>query len=79
MNEQKLKHTFADALGVPLNEVTDELTYQSIKQWDSVAHMALVAAIESSFNVMLNTDDVLELSSVAKAREILAKHEISFS
>ena len=78
MNEIKLKQTFADSIGIPLDQVTDALTYQSISQWDSVAHMALVAAIEGTFNVMLDTDDIIALSSVAKAKEILARHKIDF-
>ena len=40
--------------------------------------MALVAAIEGTFNVMLDTDDIIALSSVAKAKEILARHKIDF-
>ena len=40
--------------------------------------MALVAAIEGEFNLMLDTDDILALSSVAKAREILARYGVSF-
>lgn len=78
MNELKLKQTFADSLGLPIEQVTDELTYQSIKQWDSVAHMSLVASLEGAFDVMLDTDDIIALSSLIKAREILSKHSISF-
>jgi len=79
MTELLLKKVFAEALLIPEGQVTDDLTYQSVKQWDSVAHMALVAAIEGTFNIMLDTDEVLGLSSVAKAREILTKHHITLS
>lgn len=78
MNEVKLRNAFASALGIPPDKVVDDLTYQSIKQWDSIAHMALVAALETEFNVMLDTDQILALSTVAAARDILKKHNVAF-
>jgi hypothetical protein len=40
--------------------------------------MALMNEIESMFDLMLDTDDILELSSVAKARAILVKYGVAF-
>ncbi|MFE5278869.1 hypothetical protein [Bacillus cereus] len=40
--------------------------------------MALVAEIDDQFDIMLDTDDVLDLSSFAKAKEILQKYDIRF-
>jgi acyl carrier protein len=76
MNEEKLIKCFIEALNIKSDQVVDSLKYQSIKAWDSVGHMALVAALEGEFNVMLDTDEILALSSVAIAREILRKHGV---
>ncbi|MEK4146250.1 acyl carrier protein [Robertmurraya sp. FSL W8-0741] len=78
MNQQKLKSIFAEALGIEESQVTDTLAYNTIPEWDSVAHMALVAEIDDQFDIMLDTDDVLDLSSFAKAKEILQKYDIRF-
>ncbi|QPA30707.1 acyl carrier protein [Thermaerobacillus caldiproteolyticus] len=78
MNEQKLKSIFSEVLGIDEESVTDELTYNSIPEWDSVAHMALVAEIDDQFDIMLDTEDVLDMSSFAKAKEILKKYGIEF-
>jgi acyl carrier protein len=72
----RLYESFAKGLGIPVEEVSDALTYNSIPQWDSVAHMNLVAELELAFDVMLDTDDIIDMSSVAKAREILAKYGV---
>jgi acyl carrier protein len=72
----KLAAAFADALQIEPSRVKDELAYNSIKEWDSVAHMQLVAALEDAFEVMLDTDDIIAMSSVAKAKEILAKYDV---
>lgn len=78
MNEQKLKQIFAEALQIDISLVVDDLQYNSIAEWDSIAHMTLIAEIDNAFDTMLDTDDVLDMSSFAKAKEILTKYDIQF-
>lgn len=78
MSQATLIQCFAESLGIPAGQVTDELQYNTIPQWDSVAHMTLIAALEDAFDIMLDTDDIIDMSSVAKAKEILARYEVSF-
>lgn len=72
----KLVECFVQTFAIERNQVTPKLAYQSIPQWDSVGHMALVAEIENTFNVTLDTDDIIGMSDVAKAVEILNKHGV---
>lgn len=78
MNESKLRAIFAEVLGIEEAQVTDDLTYNTIPEWDSVAHMALITEIDDQFDTMLDTDDVLDMSTFAKAKEILAKYDVTF-
>lgn len=78
MNEQKLREIFAESLGIDEEKVTDNLQYNSIEEWDSIAHMALIAAIDDGFDIMMDTEDVIDLSSFAKAKEILVKYGVEF-
>ncbi|UXB40719.1 acyl carrier protein [Stenotrophomonas maltophilia] len=73
-NEDQVVAVFARVLGIDASQVTDELRYNTIPQWDSIAHMSVVAALEEAFNVMIDMDEVIDMSSVGKAREILRKH-----
>ncbi|AUV18329.1 acyl carrier protein [Aeromonas enteropelogenes] len=73
----QLEQIFSDALGIELEQVSDALSYQGIPQWDSVAHMGLIAQLEDHYGVLLDTDDIIDMSSVAKAREILAKYGVA--
>jgi acyl carrier protein len=77
-NTEKLNKAFSTALNINLASVSDGLAYQSIPEWDSISHMVLVSELEETFNVSLDTDDVIDLSSLLKAKEILAKHSITF-
>ncbi len=76
-NLDKLKKAFSEALELELDVINDELSYGS-ESWDSVAHLALVASIEMEFDIMLSSDDVIDMSSFKKAKEILNKYDISF-
>lgn len=78
MNVQKLRTIFAESLGIPEDQVNDNLQYNSIEEWDSIAHMALIAAIDDGFDIMMDTEDVIDLSSFAKAKEILTKYGVEF-
>jgi acyl carrier protein len=78
MNANKLRECFSRSLGIPQERVTDDLAYNTLKEWDSVGHMALVVELEGAFDVMFDTDDILGMSTVAKAREILTRYGVSF-
>ena len=77
-NSEKLYNSFAKALNIDRSIVNEDLKYQSIKEWDSISHMMLISVIEEDFGISLDTDDVIDMSSVRKAKEIMAKHNISF-
>jgi len=77
-NNDKLIHAFSDALGIDAGLVKDSLRYQSIPEWDSISHMVLISRIEEAFDVSIDTDDVIDMSSVAKAKEILNKYKVAF-
>ncbi|MCL5029593.1 MAG: acyl carrier protein [Bacteroidetes bacterium] len=76
-NLKKLIKAFSEALEIPSEKITDELSYGN-ETWDSIAHLSLVASIETEFDIMLNSDDVIDMSSFKKAKEILKKYDINF-
>ncbi len=77
-NNEKLVNAFSEALGIDTSLVVDSLAYQGIPEWDSISHMILISQLEDDFNVSIDTDDVIDMSSVLKAKEILTKHNIAF-
>lgn len=76
-NLEKLTKIFSETFEIS-EEKTKGLQYQGIEQWDSVGHMTLIAAIEDEFNIQLDTDDIIDMSSFEKAIEILTKYNIEF-
>jgi acyl carrier protein len=78
-NIDRLREAFRTALGLPTDYPVDELEYRGIEQWDSLAHMALIAEIEDAFDVMIDTDEVIDMSSFGKAVEMLGKHDVDLT
>ena len=76
-NEAKLQAAFRDALELAPDHDVTALAFRTIRAWDSVGHMQLIAAIEAAFDLMLDADDVLALTSYATAREIVARHGVA--
>ncbi|MBO2452177.1 acyl carrier protein [Actinomadura barringtoniae] len=74
IDDDRLRKVFRSALSLPDDFPVDSLEYRGIDKWDSLAHMSLVAALEDEFDVMIDTDDVIDMSSFGKARELLEKH-----
>jgi len=72
-----LKQVVATVLMIPLDSVKEDLEYNSIPEWDSVAHMALVAELEETYGIMLDTDDIVGMSSIGKIRETLKKYDVT--
>ena len=77
-NLEKLKESFAKSLNIKSEIINDDFKYGS-NGWDSIAHMVLVADIESEFDLMIDTEDVIDMSSFAKAKEIIAKYGVDIN
>lgn len=69
-NLEKYNNVFMENLQITEDKLAG-LTYQSVELWDSVGHMTLVAALEDAFDIMMETDDIIDLSSYEKGIEIL--------
>jgi acyl carrier protein len=77
-NLEKYKNAFCEVFQIEDPKLIG-LSYQAIPTWDSVGHMSLVAALEQEFDIMMETDDIIDLSSFEKGMEILSKnYEIVF-
>jgi len=77
-SQEKYIQAFVDTIGISA-EQTSGLQYQAIPAWDSVGHMGLIAALEGAFDIMMEMDDIIDLSSFEKGKEILSqKYSVEF-
>ena len=77
-NLEKYTQAFVDTFGVDAQDAP-ALKYQSIREWDSVGHMSLMAVLEEVFEIMMDADDIIDFSSFEKGKEILQeKYDVEF-
>jgi acyl carrier protein len=73
----RLSELVAEILRLPPDAVTDSLTIAETENWDSLAHIELVAALESEFSVELSADDIVEMITYAKIRSVLGSKGVA--
>ncbi|MBR5648296.1 acyl carrier protein [Pseudobutyrivibrio sp.] len=73
-NLEKYTNVFVETFEITAEEAQG-LKYQDIDAWDSVGHMGLISALEEAFDIMMDTDDIIDLNSFEKGKEILSKSE----
>ena len=75
-NKEKYAQVFIDSFSITADQLNENLVYQSVQQWDSIGHMGMVASLEEEFDIMMETDDIIDFGSYAKGIEILAKYNV---
>lgn len=78
-NLETYDQAFIESLQLTADQLGADLVYESVPTWDSVGHMELMAALEDAFDIMMETDDIIDFSSYEKGKEILAaNYEVEF-
>jgi acyl carrier protein len=75
-NIEKYNLAFIETFNVKIDMLSDEFSYQAVTEWDSVGHMGLISALEDSFDIMLETEDIIDFGSYGRGKEILKKYGI---
>ena len=75
-NVQRLQDAFRQGLALPPSFDVTRAENSSLRQWDSVAHLQLVVAIEDEFRVRLTPAELIDLKSYPAAIAILRRHGV---
>lgn len=76
-NKEKYDHIFIDCFSIDGALLNDQFVYQCIPAWDSVGHMGLIAALESEFEITMDTDDIIDFGSYTRGMELLLKYGVT--
>lgn len=71
---QYAKSLLADALRLDPGRISDDAAMKTLRQWDSLAHMELIALTEESLAVTLTMDDIVRMTSLHGLAAVLAEH-----
>jgi acyl carrier protein len=60
----RIQEVLIEALRVSPDQVSPELAFGDLPQWDSMGHMEVMMALEAHFGVEINADTIAQLTSV---------------
>jgi acyl carrier protein len=69
--DKKLAQTLADVFELLPSEVHHGITRESVASWDSLRQMDLVVSLERDFNISLEMEDILKMTSVSSIIQVL--------
>ncbi len=70
---RSLKELVSEVLGVPIGQVSDDMTPDDVDEWDSLSHINLVFALQMQYGVSFDPADVPAMyTSVGEIRSVLA-------
>ena len=72
-NLEKYNKAFIDSLSISEKKLNQDLKYNEIPEWDSIGHMTLISNLETAFKITMETDDLIDLSSYKKGKQILSE------
>ena len=70
-NREKFNQAFIEVFGVEESALTE-----NVDSWDSVHQLNIIAILEEYFDIMLDPEDIMELTSYDKAMAVMAKYDI---
>ncbi len=72
---EQVKEVVAGALEVSPDQITVDLAYGDIPEWDSMGHMNVMMAMEDRFGVEITTENIAQLTSLPILCAYLAERE----
>lgn len=75
-NLEKYNNIFCELFSLPESFDPETVKLNETEDWDSVGHMNLITAIEDAFDIMMETEDILNFVSYQAGIEILKKYGV---
>ena len=69
--EAEIIEVVADVIGVSKSAIDQESNMANTPKWDSLAHVHLIMAIESKWNLMIRPEQAVDLVSISNIIKFL--------
>ena len=72
--EDRIKNVLSVVFEIPIQEINDESSQDTILSWDSLKHMNMVVILEEEFEIEFNDNEILEMKNFILIKEIIRSH-----
>lgn len=74
---QELTELVATVLNVSASTLSPESGPKTVGEWDSLAHVTIVSAVEQTYGGQLTMPEILAIASIADLGQALERHGVS--
>jgi len=74
----KFKELVASVFNVPVANLTLQSGPENLPEWDSLAHMGVITAIEQTYHMQFTTSEILSVKAIADLVNILEERGVTF-
>lgn len=74
---KKLYEIMSRVFSVPISEINDESSPETIERWDSFNGLVLVDELESIFNVKFTVSEITDVQTTADIKRHLRNHGVT--
>jgi acyl carrier protein len=71
--DERIRAIMAEVLRLPVDRIGADAAIGTVPNWDSTAHMRMMIALEDTFGIDLDESRMVEMTSFAKIRSVVAE------
>ena len=71
--EERIKNVISAVFEIPVEQIQDDSSPDTIDSWDSLKHMNMVVALEEEFNVQFTDENIIELINIKLITAVLSE------
>lgn len=73
MVELTLRRVVSEVFGITPDEVTDQVSPDTVDDWDSLSHLRLITALEEAFSLKFENAEIMDMTTVGAIRDIVER------
>lgn len=68
---EDLRQLFEDVLRQPMPTLNNQMRFDELPGWDSVAHLSLLLAVERHFNIAFTSVQMIQMKTIGELMAVL--------
>ena len=76
---EKLYNIISKVFSIPISEINDESSPETVESWDSFNGLILVDELESNFNIKFSVSEIIDVKNVKDIKRHLNNHGVDLN
>ncbi len=72
--EEKIKQIMSDVFSIEIAKIDKYTSQDTVDNWDSIGHLNLITALEESFEIYFEEDEIIQMLSFELVCLITSEH-----